>query len=150
VKGNTTSNCRVFPGAGQIRRCPDQRPAKTSVLSAPRFSAKVVLSPATERLVVEAKIRRASERGPEGPGVVSGRQANWVRKDGPDRIVCIHNVGGLLCFVHLFRGPTKPSKATCNPVTLRERRDSAPPFPEEAYSPLLKPRCGPPAATGAD
>ena len=48
------SNCRVFPGPGRFSVVHVSAPSKTSVLFVPRFSAKVVLSPATERLVVEA------------------------------------------------------------------------------------------------
>ena len=40
--------------AGQICRAQISVPLETSVLFVPRFSAKVVVSPATERLVVEA------------------------------------------------------------------------------------------------
>jgi hypothetical protein len=53
------SNCRVFPGPGRFAVAQISVPLKTSVLSAPRFSAKVVLSPATERLVVDPQSQRA-------------------------------------------------------------------------------------------
>ena len=48
------SNCRVFSGPGRF--CVDSAtvPSKTSVLFVPIFWLKVVLIPATERLVVEA------------------------------------------------------------------------------------------------
>ena len=81
VKGNTTSNCRVFPGPGRFPVVTFTVPSNTSVLFVPRFSAKVVLSPAAE-------------------------VASFLAH---------------LAFLVL---------------ALRERRDSAPPLPEEAYSPL--------------
>jgi hypothetical protein len=44
----------VFPGPGRFPVVRFTVPSNASVLFVPRFSAKVVLSPATEWLVVEA------------------------------------------------------------------------------------------------
>jgi hypothetical protein len=49
------------------------------------LSAKGLLSPATDRVVVEAKIWWFTVSGPAGPGVASGRWAKPVIKTGPDR-----------------------------------------------------------------
>jgi hypothetical protein len=53
AKGYTMSNCRVFPGPGRFCVAVVNVPSKTSVLFVPIFWLKVVLIPATERLVVD-------------------------------------------------------------------------------------------------
>jgi len=74
------------------------------------------------------------------PSAAAAKQTIVMARAGPNSVGLCAGVNGNLSFdillsLSLFRGPTKPSKAAFE--SLRERRDSVPPLPEEAYSPLF-------------